>query len=863
MDFYTHFHSDKKNIYISGYKNNKKIYQKFKLKPYLFIHDKESEDYKDLSGLPVSKKEFNTRSQAMAYIEKYRGVENFDIFGSTFFDYVWINDNFKEIKSDNTVLRYGIYDIETDSEGGFADLEKANKEITAISMSVMGEDEVYCLGYKDYDPKKSDILEKECPGKKFVYIKCKNENQLLKRFVELWNYLNIDIITGYNINLYDHPYVIRRIIQILGEEWALKLSPYGQIKSSNFVYYGKNQTKYEIVGIPTLDYFDLYQKFSYKDTESYKLDYICKLELDKGKLDYSEYKTLANLYKENPAKFYDYSIIDTVRIEDLENKLKFIDQVFSLTHFTKCNLLDCFGTVRMCDVLTHNFMMEEHIVIPIKKDKIGIGRQIAGGYVKPVKKTMAKYMISFDFTSLYPHIIKAFNISPEKYVGKIDKYDSLQIHPDIINGSLSEIRNELVDNDLCITGKGTVFSRDGQGFFPKIMTFLFNKRNEYKSEMSSFKKRKELITQELSKRGSTKLKDFSDEKLNQIKKQVEYKVTEFHNKQIAIKYVLNSFYGQLANEHSRWFDENIAESITMSGQLSINWVKTYIDRMLNEYCGTKDEIYVIGVDTDSCYVSLENVLKINNINEEDSLDFLIEFVDYIQEKIINHALEELYKDTNIFEKCLYMKPEIIGRGLWRKAKNYIMGVWWEEGIRLNEEKIAMKGIEAVKSSTPEICRNKIKDAAPILLDNDSEKLLDFVEEFRSSFNESNLELIGKPTKITDIDKWYSGDGLIKKGTPFHCRGSLIYNSMISKLKLDATYQKINNGDKIKSWYLKEPNPVGSYVICAPDELPEEFELEDYIDKNLQFNKTFLEPIESLAAAAGILMDDTTDMDQFL
>ncbi|PCJ96739.1 MAG: hypothetical protein COA52_00600 [Hyphomicrobiales bacterium] len=1010
MDFYTFFQRYKSDLLISGYENGKKVNKVVPLKPYLFAPSNKGGIFSSMEGEKVKKIDFTNTWEASKFIKEYEDIENFNIYGSTYYDYVHINDAFPIIKNDNTKLRIGNYDIETDSEGGFADLETANKEITSISLGVMHKRDIYLLGVKDYDPEKSEILKKEIPHKKVKYIKCENEKELLEKFIEIWVKLKFDCISGWFINGYDNLYTIRRIRRILGDSYANKLSPYGMIKEHSYEKYGKTKEQYEIVGIPTIDYIEAYAKFSFKNVESYKLDYISHLELDKKKLDYSKYKTLARLYKENPALFYDYNIIDIVRVEELEHKLKFIDLMFSLAYFTKTNVLDGFATVKPCDVVIHNTLMKKNIVVPHNKKSEQSYRQIAGGYVKHPKPGFYKYLMSFDLTSLYPFLIMCFNISPDVYIGKMDQYDNLGTADQIIHDNIFDhLREKLVKENVCITPKGTIFSREKQGVFAEIMEEGFNLRKSQKDEMLKYKKLKE------SAQGSDKDKWAA-------------LATEYGNRQLATKIFLNAFYGGLANPYSRWFNYDIAESITMSGQLVTKYIENEMNTYFNKILKTKDIDYIITSDTDSVagdsliyvndkkikiedyYNSLENNFILNdtfnenyvkevsgdttkcyiegiknkkinyimkhkvskkmyrikcngnfvdvtedhsvivknkktkkissikpkNLNpnlhsiiniktkkidelitddfeveylgiienyvydieveeahnffandilvhnscyinattliekvfpddsgsQEEITNFLENFAKEVESKAIDVALAKLYKATNIYKPNLHMKLEAIGQGVWRATKNYIMSVWSMEGVRYKIPEIKMQGIEAVKSSTPEICRNYIKDSLKFIVSQDRKGLVEHINKCEAEFYDMPFHKVALPRGVTEIDKWVDGDGNYAKGIPYHVRAALNYNKLLKKKNMQKEHLFIGPGDKMRLSYLTMPNPTRQNIFACPDELPEEFGLEEYVDYPKQFEKSFMKPITSLANAAGISMDNKVEMDQF-
>jgi len=849
MEFYTAFKQHKNKILLSGYEDGVKVNKQIDLKPYLFIPTDESTPYSDIFDNPVGRMDFDSVFEAREFVQRHKDLHNFKMYGSTNYDYVWINDNFKQIKSDNTKLRIGNYDIETDTEGGYGNIDTADKAIISITMHVLSDDTVYCLGFKPYDPKQSEVLKRECPQYKVEYIQCMSEEQLLMKFVRLWKSLKLDAITGWNIDAYDHPYTIRRITRLLGEEYAKKLSPFGIINSREFEMWGKVQTRFEIYGVPTLDYMECYKKFSFKKAESYSLNYISSLVLKKTKLDYkTKYKNLANLYKQNSDMFYDYNIVDVVRVADLEERLKFIDLIFSAAHFTKTNAVDGFSTVKPHDVVIHNTLMKDNKVVPFKEISEGPHRVIAGGYVKEPIAGHHKYVISFDFTSLYPHLVMAFNISPDTFMGKLDSYDSVDTPDRIINGEFEKYRQKLIDTNVCITGKGTVFTRDFMGVFAKIMKDTFAQRKYYKDLMLKYKKEREQTHDPAEKKRLSNL------------------IVEFDNKQMATKILANSFYGALANPHSRWFSYDIAESITISGQLASKWVSSYTNQYMNKILKNKTaKDYIVAVDTDSQYINVTDLIdKIypNGADHDKIMDTLDKIAHDIETNAIAVALEQLYKTTNIFDKCLHMKQEAIGQAVWSSAKHYIMLVWSMEGIRYETPQIKMQGIEAVKSSTPEVCRDYMKDSLIYIVQKNRSGLKKHIDKCTEEFHSLPFDRVAMPRTISNIDKWKGPNNTYISRTPIHVRASILYNKLIKEKNLENELPLITNGSTIRFSYMTLPNPLFENVFACPDEMPPDLNMDQYIDRHKQLQKNFINPIKALAALADIDLSDKVDISSF-
>lgn len=479
---------------ISGYVNGRKFNRKIKYSPTLYIRDEG--EYQTVDGKHLKPKTFPDIADAREWVRKHSHQPG-SFFGSTNYPYVYVYENFKEIVYDPDLLRVGNVDIETDSEDGYPDIQLANKKIVSITLKVFRDKTIYVLGLKPYETKEPELLNADW---KIKYLQCKNERQLLTSFIAVWQKLNLDIITGWNIEPFDIPYIIKRIDQVLGEKVSEGLSPFGKIEKSKYLLYGKEMDKYEIAGIPVIDYMQAYKKFHLAREESYKLEYIANKHLGVGKLDYKPYRSLAELYKGDHNKFIDYNIIDVLRVEQLDDFLEYISQIVMLAHYAKANFVDTFGTVRMWDVMIHNYLMDQKIAIPqnIESKK---ERQIAGGYVKAPVPGRYKTVMSFDLTSLYPHLVMMYNISPETLLGKFDPIADDQSVDRILRGELTQYKQQMLDNNVTVSGKGTVFSRDKIGFLPKLMQDLFDQRKFFKKKMLKHKAEQQEIKAELAKRG--------------------------------------------------------------------------------------------------------------------------------------------------------------------------------------------------------------------------------------------------------------------------------------------------------------------------------------------------------------------------
>jgi len=350
-------------------------------------------------------------------------------------------------------------------------------------------------------------------------------------------------------------------------------------------------------------------------------------------------------------------------------------------------------------------------------------------------------------------------------------------------------------------------------------------------------------------------------------KELEKEIARCNNIQMAKKISLNSAYGAIGNQYFRYYKLANAEAITMSGQVSIRWIECKMNSYLNKILKTNDVDYVIASDTDSIYLNMgpfvETVYKGREKTTEEIVGFLDKVCKMEFEKYIESSYQELADYVNAYDQKMQMKREnIADRGIWTAKKRYILNVWDSEGVRYDEPKLKIMGLEAVKSSTPAPCRQKIKDALKIVMTKTEDELISFIDNFRKTFNQLPPEEISFPRSINDVNKHKSSSTLYSKGTPIHARGAILYNHLIKEKKLDKKYAKIQNGEKIKFCYLKLPNPIHENVISYIQEFPKEFGLDKYIDYDLQFSKAFLEPMKVILDAINWKVEKTVNLESF-
>ena len=799
--------------------------------PTLFVPTVKQSPFKTITGEVVEPRGFNSIKEARDFIQARDKVSNEPVYGMQQFAYAYINEEYPTRDFNFNDLNILNFDIETRSDEGFPNIQTANMDILSIAVRCNGQS--YILGCGDYKTSGDDI-----------YVKCASEADLLHKFIRLWKDLDPDIITGWNIETFDIPYVCNRIKRVLSTEAVNELSPFGLVKDRFFgrPTEGEQPEAKEIYGVTIFDYLSLYRKFTYIQQESYALDYIGEAELGQKKLDYSEYGTLNELYKNDYQKFLDYNIRDVVLVEKLDDKMKLLEQACTIAYDAGVNLIDSLTSVRMWDIIIHNFLMEKNIVVPPKQfgEK---ENQVEGAYVKDPQVGLHNWVVSFDLNSLYPHLIMQYNISPETYVRHIGQRPTAD---EIIAGLYDNenIKEFMKKHNVSVCGSGAMYTKDFQGFLPKLMETMYNSRVEWKTRMIEAQKKYQ----------------------KNKSKELEYEIAKCNNMQMAKKIQLNSAYGALGNQYFRFFDTKYAESITLSGQLSIKWMEVKINQFLNKKLNTEDQDYVVAVDTDSLYVVLDNLVEQSGIDTSDN-DKVVDFLDKVAREVLEPFIDKGYRElanyVGAFEQKMVMKRECIAdKGIWTGKKHYILNVYDNEGVRYKEPKLKMMGIESVRSSTPGVVRKAIKEALDVLMKDGEMALREYVNDFETLFTQMPFEDVAFPRGCRYMTKWTSASDIYKKGTPIHVRGSLLYNKAIKDNKLNKKYNEIHEGDKIKFCYMKLPNPMRENIFAVPNVLPPEFGMEKYIDYEKQFEKSFKDPLNHICEAVGWSLDKQATLDQF-
>ena len=798
MNFYTNIVRWGNNLLLREIVNGERVNTRVKYSPTLYAPVLKQTSHKTLDGKYVTPIKHETMKDAKEWAEQYKNQPHM-VYGNTLYAYSYLSEEYPDRVNwnmDNILLI--TLDIEVECENGFPNVEQAIEPLISITIKNHQNKRIMVWGIGGFKTDRGDV----------GYVQCQDEKELIQEFLTFWEKNQPDIITGWNTEFFDIPYLYNRIRKVFDEDEVKRLSPWKSVTSRSVYTMGRSHQIVEIQGVAHLDYFDLYRKFTYTNRESYRLDHIAFVELGERK-EGNPFETFKDWYTRDYQSFIEYNITDVELVDKLEDKMKLIELCLTMAYEAKVNYMDVLGTTKYWDILIYNYLRKKNIVIPQKVNKQK-SEKYEGAYVKEPIVGMHNWVMSFDLNSLYPHLIMQYNISPETLVA--DKA--------VKDMSVDKLLERKVDTsilkDATLTPNGALFKTNKKGFLPELMENMYNDRVTYKKKMLEAKQEYE------NTKDKKLLKDIS----------------RYNNIQMAKKISLNSAYGAIGNAYFRYYNLLVAEAITTSGQLSIRWIESTLNEYLNKILDTDKQDYVLASDTDSVYITFDGLVN-KVFKDRKETTKIIDFLDTIAtekiEPFIDRSYSELASYVNAYSNKMSMKREVIAnKGLWTAKKRYILNAYDVEGVRYKEPQLKIMGLEAVKSSTPAPCREKIKEALKIIMSGDEKMLNTFIQDFRKEFMNMAPEQIAYPRSVNGLSKWTDSSNLFAKGAPIHVKGAILYNHLIKRHKLGNKYPNIMEGDKIKFLHLKTPNVYQSTAITFSTRLPKELDFYSIIDYDVQY-----------------------------
>jgi len=826
MTFYTNVLRFKNNIFYRGYDNaGQRVMRKDHFKPTFFVSSKKESSHVGLDGSAVSPLDFPSMFEANQWLRQNIDVSGRHIYGNKKFIQQYITEKFpRDIEFNRDTINVGTFDIETDYDNGFPHPSEASQTVLSITYKSSKFSTYHVWGYGEFDTDKALISDVK-------YIRCNSEAELLTKFLEFWSHPEVipDIITGWNVRFFDVPYLVNRISKVLGIGEILKFSPWGlNLEAREIVKRGKTEVIYEIPGIQCLDYMELFQKFgySYGPQESYALNHIAYVVLGEKKLSFEESGSLKNLYKDDHQKYIDYNMKDVQLVDRLEEKMGLITLAMTIAYKGGVNYQDTFGVTAIWESIIYRRLNQRKVVVPVQRQEMPY-RSFEGGYVKEPHIGRHNWVVSFDLNSLYPNLIVQYNMSPETIVSQSET-----------DGVGYYLAGKSVSSDYSVAANGSTYRKDFQGVLPQIIKEYYDERVSVKNMMiASQKQMQSEYTYELDK-----------------------EINTLENKQMAIKILLNSLYGALGNKHFHYFDIRLAEGVTKSGQLAIQWAEKAMNAGMNDILKTEDD-YVIAIDTDSLYVNFGPLVQ--KFKPNNPVAFLDKICKEHFETLLQKAYDKLFDNMNAYEKRMVMAREAISdSGIWTAKKRYILNVHNNEGVQYKEPKLKIMGIEAIKSSTPEVVRGRFKEIFKLIISGTENQVQSYIQEFKQEFKSLSPEQVSFPRRVTNITDWHARDTIYKKSCPIHVRGSLLFNYYIKKHKLQNKYELVTNGDRIKFCYLKLPNAIKENVVSFHEALPQELGLHKYVNYDMQFEKTFIEPLKLILDSVGWSVEEQATLEDF-
>jgi DNA polymerase elongation subunit (family B) len=797
-------------------------------RPYLYLEKDGADDAVSIFKTSLMKKTFKNSIDRRKFVES---TSNKRIFHNLAPEQQFLIETYKDQNGDPSFsqfpLKVFLLDIEVDTtfDSSFPTPERAAVPINLITIYDTLTKSTHTWGLeKQYTPTLPDC----------IYHRCKDEQDLILQFVDFWRSDFPDVASGWNSSGFDFPYIINRFMKLFGEDFINRLSPVGVVRGRKvFTDMGKEVTLWSISGVSLIDYMDLYKTFSPGEKESFSLNYISELELGEGKIAYNAV-SLGELAHTDWKLFVDYNIQDVHLLVKLEEKLKFLEIARMLSYKGCTNFESALGKV---SIVTGAVAIQAHkqgYVIPTFSDKQE-RESYEGGFVRDPEKGIQKSIVSFDVNSLYPNTIITLNISPETKIGKVVTGE-VGITPEVtirlVNGRLhtltsDKLKSFLIKEQVSLSKAGVMYSQKSKGVIPNLIDQIYEERVNTKKQLTKLKK--------IGKKDKDSL----------------LKLTYYDTLQYTLKILLNSIYGTFANKHSSLMDIDHAMSITVTGQNVSKAGGHILDDFVKQKYNISESITKYG-DTDSVYISIDSILKKENIelvvdgNINPKVHEIVDELDkHVNAEILNWARKELF---SMDPRFVFKREVISDVGIFLQKKRYILHILDEEGVAVNKFKYT--GIELVRSTTPKKVKKFIENIIQTaLLTQNSKQTNEVYRQGYSDFLNLDPNDVAARTSINNLQKYSEGSSLYKfaNKTPSHVKGAIAYNILIKELKIDDKFEEIQTGQKVKKLYCTK-NKYGLDAITYVSALPSEFGLKPDWDR--MFAKLVTQPTERLYEAIG-------------
>lgn len=806
--------------------------------PYLYVEDTKGEK-KSIYQTKVTKKIFNTSYDRNKFVSTSgirRLYENISTVQQYLLDTFWqVNETPEFTKND---LKVVFLDIETysPSSEGFPDTNNPTHPINVITCYDTLSRTYYTFGTGAFKTDRADI----------IYTHCKNEKDLFIKFVEYLEDDYPDVLSGWSSEFFDIPYIVNRCERVMGEDFVKRLSPTGRVYFREILgKYGKQQKRYYIEGISCIDYMDIYRRFCLKLRESYKLDAIGELELGMNKIDYGDID-LATLADTDWNKFIEYNIMDVNIIVKLEEKLQYVNLLKMLAYVGLTTLEGAMGTLSVITgALTIRARNRGEIISTfIRKQDEG---KNPGAYVSEPKRGFQSNVVSFDANSLYPNVMISLNLSPETKIGRVEKVDDSNVNIYHVSGKILKLTNEkfaqFIKHEECSLSKaGFLFTQKRKGIIPEFLDYYYDQRKIVKKKLGDLKQQQYDLKQ--------KQKEKDSEDIRRQLAQISVEISRANTLQMVQKVLLNSCYGFMGNKQASIGDDDIASSVTLTGQAVIKQAGKLLQQYLSDNFGITDREQLdsswIYSDTDSCYFSLECIedqvkLKDGNNVSDHFYETVQNIEDFLNGNINKWAVAALRSKDPRF---VFKRETIADTALMLQKKRYVIHVLDEEGIKA--EKFKYTGVEVVRTSMPNAVKPYAKNVIETMLTTRS--LLETnraLKETYDIFKTLPVEDIASVMGLKGYEKYSTKckDLSVGKGTPIHVKAAYLHNTLTRKLGIDNKYEDINSGDKVRYLYVEQPNKYKVDVIGFKYQYPAEFAELFKIDYEKMFEKILFNSIE--------------------